>query len=310
MAVGLILDDLPPALARVRDEPERRGRTAVAVGWDGRYAGCSPSPTRSRRPAPRPYESCARSGSHRCCRPGTTVRWPRPWRRRSASTRWSPKCCPRTKVAVVKRLQDEGRVLAMVGDGADDARRAGHHRPGPGDGYGRRRGDRGGRSDAGPRGSAGRGGRDPAVPADPGDDQGHPLRAFGPNVAALPPAAAGLLNPMLAGAAMAFSSVFVVTNSLRLRTFRLTCGEVPGSYRRLEPSRNDSPPGVRREPHISSSQGSRSILTLGPRSPYPGSCACNGTYARDTDHSDVNVTIEGVRRSKLTMSGSVLGGAD
>ena len=207
-------------LDALREAAEAAGQTAIAAGWDGAVRAVfviadTPKPS-SREAVARLRELGLRpvllTGDNRATAEAVAAE--------VGIDEVIAQVLPADKAAVVKRLQDEGRVVAMVGDGVNDAPALAQADLGLAIGTG----------------------TDVAIEASDltlvsGDlnaaadairlarrtlatIKGNLFWAFAYNVAALPLAVAGLLNPLVAGAAMALSSVFVVSNSLRLRRFR------------------------------------------------------------------------------------------
>jgi P-type Cu+ transporter len=213
-------DLLPPRVARARDEAERSGRTAVVVGWDGVARGVVAVADAVKETSAEAVTELRRLGLTPVLLTGDNRRVAESVAAAVGIDEVIAEVLPEDKVAVVERLRAEGRTVAMVGDGVNDAAALATADLGLAMGTGTDAAIEAGdltlvRGDLRVAADAIRLSRRTLSTI-----KGNLVWAFGYNVAALPLAAAGLLNPMIAGAAMAFSSVFVVTNSLRLRAFR------------------------------------------------------------------------------------------
>ena len=212
--------ELPERLTRSLRQAESQGKTAVVVSWDNKPRGILVVADAVKPTSVEAVERLRALGLTPIMLTGDNALAARAMADEVGIGQVIAEVLPRDKVDTVKRLQAEGKVVAMVGDGVNDAAALAQADLGLAMGTG----------------------TDVAIQASDltlvrGDLRAVPdaielsrktlatikanlFWAFAYNVAALPLAAAGLLNPMLAGAAMAFSSVFVVTNSLRLRTFK------------------------------------------------------------------------------------------
>lgn len=211
----------PAGLVALAEDAESQGQTPVWVAWDGAVRAVVVVADTVKETSADAVAELRRLGLRPVLLTGDNARAARAVAERVGieATDVIAEVLPADKVDVVKRLQDEGATVAMVGDGVNDAAALAQADLGLAMGTG----------------------TDVAIEASDltlvsGDLRSAPdairlaratLRtikgnlfwAFAYNVAALPLAALGLLNPLIAGAAMAFSSVFVVSNSLRLRGF-------------------------------------------------------------------------------------------
>ncbi|MEG3628283.1 heavy metal translocating P-type ATPase [Streptomyces poriticola] len=221
-----LLDDwairLPAELERAKAQAEAAGRTAVAVAWDGAARAVLEVADAVKETSAEAIARLRGLGLRPILLTGDNRAVAESVAREVgvAAGDVYAEVLPQDKVDVVKRLQEEGRSVAMVGDGVNDAAALAQADLGLAMGTGTDAAIEAGdltlvRGDLRAAADAIRLARRTL-----GTIRSNLFWAFAYNVAALPLAAAGLLNPMIAGAAMAFSSVFVVGNSLRLRSFR------------------------------------------------------------------------------------------
>ncbi|MFI8219205.1 heavy metal translocating P-type ATPase [Streptomyces sp. NPDC085932] len=213
---------LPAELARARAAAEDAGRTTVAVAWDGEARAVLEVADAVKETSAEAVRRLRALGLTPLLLTGDNRAVAESVAREVGIEEVIAEVLPQDKVEVVERLQAEGRSVAMVGDGVNDAAALARADLGLAMGTGTDAAIEAGdltlvRGDLRAAADAIRLARRTL-----GTIRSNLFWAFAYNVAALPLAAAGLLTPMIAGAAMAFSSVFVVVNSLRLRTFRAT----------------------------------------------------------------------------------------
>ena len=210
---------IPPVLEERARCLEAEGKTAIFCGWDGQARGVLAVADTLRDDARAAVADLASMGIDVLMITGDNRATAEAIAAQVGVTGVLAEVLPEDKVAEVRRLQDEGRVVAMVGDGVNDAPALVQADLGIAIGTG---------TDVAIESS------DITLLSADLDGVATAIRlarrtfrtilqnlgsAFGYNIAAIPLAVAGLLNPIIAGAAMAFSSVSVVTNSLRLARF-------------------------------------------------------------------------------------------